>query len=212
MRDIFITGIDTDVGKTFVSAIFMEAFQYDYWKPIQCGNLENSDRKTILKLIQNKDSRVHKESYVFSKIASPHIAARPKKIDFKSIKRPKTSRPLIIEGAGGLLVPLNDKYYIVDIIEKLDCNVVVVSKNFIGSINHTLATLEILKSRNLSVLGLIFNGIHDADIEGSILERCKLPKLLHVFSELEINTKVVQKYAIQLSAHKNLDGYKFKKL
>ena len=197
-RDIFITGIDTDIGKTLVSAIFVQALLYDYWKPIQCGNLESSDTKTVLELISNQKLRVHKESYTFIKAASPHIAAKPNQIEFDQIKRPLTTRPLIIEGAGSLLVPLNETYYIVDIIQKLSCRTVVVSKNYIGSIHHTLAVLEILRHRNLPILGLVFNGVHEPEIENSILERSKLPKLLHVFPEQEINKQVVAKYASQI--------------
>ena len=199
MKDIFITGIDTNVGKTVISSILVEAFHYDYWKPIQCGDLENSDRKVVLSMVQNQISRIHEEAYVFSKAASPHLAAKPNKIDIKNIKRPVNQRPLIIEGAGGLLVPLNERYYMVDLIKKLNCNTVIVSRNYVGSINHTLATVEVLQKRGLPILGIIFNGVHDSEIEDSILERSGLPKLLHVFSEKAIDKDVIKKYALKLN-------------
>ena len=198
MKDIFITGIDTDVGKTIVSSIFVEAFQYDYWKPIQCGNLENSDSKKISSLIQNKTSCIHKEAYAFEKAASPHIAAKPMQINFETIKKPASRRRLVMEGAGGLLVPINEKYYIVDLIQNFDCDVVLVAKNYIGSINHTLSSVEVLQNRSLSILGIVFNGTHDHEIEESILQRCGLPKLLHVFKEKTITKDIIQKYALKL--------------
>ena len=204
MKDIFITGIDTNVGKTVVSSIFVEAFGYDYWKPIQCGDLENSDSKVVLSLLQNQISYIHKEAYVFTKAASPHIAARPDKINMENIMKPNAQRPLIIEGAGGLLVPLNERYYVVDLIKKFDCDTLVVSKNYIGSINHTLTTIETLRNRGLTVLGIIFNGAHDHEIEDSILQRCGLPKLLHVFPENTIDKTIIKKYALKLNSSNDI--------
>ena len=119
MKDIFITGIDTDIGKTITSAIFVNAYGYDYWKPVQSGNMDDTDTMQVTRLIHNKLSKVHSESYLFAKAISPHLAAKPEQISFEKIIRPQTNKSLIIEGAGGVLVPLNDKDYIIDLIKAL---------------------------------------------------------------------------------------------
>ncbi len=195
MKDLFITGIDTGIGKTLTSAIFARALAYDYWKPIQCGSLEKTDSDVIRDLLSCDISKVHAESYIFKKPASPHIAAGDQHIDMKKIERPTTEKSLIIEGAGGILVPINNKHYIVDLIQKFNCHVVVVSKNYIGSINHTLLTLEALKIRGISILGVVFNGEKKKEIENSILSRCKIPELLHILPEKKINSEIIMKYA-----------------
>ena len=195
MKDIFVTGIDTDIGKTVASAILTEALSYDYWKPIQCGNIESSDRKTVASLLINQTSQIHPESYIFEKAVSPHIAARPGKIQIKNIQRPVTQNRLVIEGAGGVLVPLNDEHYVIDLAQKFSCDVILVSKNYIGSINHTLLTLETLKNRGISVIGLIFNGDENKEIEDTILKKCSVPKLLHIHQEKTMNQGIVHKYA-----------------
>ena len=195
MKDLFITGIDTEIGKTLTSAIFAKAFSYDYWKPIQCGNLEKTDSDIIRYLLPSDTSKVHAESYVFEKPASPHIAAGDQPIDIQKCERPMTQKSLIIEGAGGVLVPINDKHYMIDLIQKFNCHVVVVSKNYIGSINHTLLTLEALKNRDIPILGIVFNGARNVEIENSILNRYKVPNLLHILPEPKINFSIITKYA-----------------
>ena len=121
MKDIFITGIDTDIGKTITSAIFVEALACDYWKPIQCGNLDFPDKKVVNDLIQNNGSKIHKESFQFNTPASPNIAAKmeSKIIRLEDIHKPVKCNRLIIEGAGGCLVPLNSKEFIIEIAQKI---------------------------------------------------------------------------------------------
>ena len=166
----FITGIGTGIGKTVVSAILTEKLQADYWKPIQSGDLDISDSLFVNNLISNNKSVVHPEKYRLSQPLSPHLSARLDgiQIELSVLKAPLTNTNLIIEGAGGLMVPLNDKELILDLIKMLNPKVIVISQNYLGSINHTLLTLEILKANNVQVAGLIFNGTGNAESEDYI--------------------------------------------
>ncbi len=180
-KNIFITGIGTDVGKTIVSAIVTEALQADYWKPIQSGSIEVTDSETIKKLISNSKTIFHPESYLLKEPQSPHFAAEleNKTIEFVKINRPKTENTLIIEGAGGLLVPLNDENTIADLIFSDDF-VLVVSKHYLGSINHTLLTINELKKRSCHKIGIIFVGESKPSTEIVIEKTCNVPIIARV--------------------------------
>lgn len=167
MRKLFVTGIDTEIGKTMVSAIITEALQADYWKPVQAGDLDNSDTMKVKALVSNSVSRFHPEAYRLNHPMSPHAAAALDglEITFDNVVPPKTENTLVIEGAGGLMVPLNDDQLMIDLIAHLEADVVLVSKNYLGSINHTLLSAEILKNRGLNVLGVVFNGEENLSTE-----------------------------------------------
>ena len=157
-NSFFITGISTEVGKTLVSAIVVKALGADYWKPIQAGDLENSDTIKIKALVGAMDTTtLHPEGVCLQTPMSPHAAAALEeiKIEIQKIVRPKTNNNLVIEGAGGLLVPLNDRQTVADLILPED-KIVLVSRHYLGSINHTLLTIEALRNRNLKVAGIIF--------------------------------------------------------
>lgn len=162
----FITGIGTGIGKTIVSAILTQKLKADYWKPIQSGDLEISDSLFVRHLVSS-DIVIHPESYRLSQPLSPHLSARLDGINIElgSIKKPETGNNLVIEGAGGLMVPLNDSQLILDLIKSLDPKVIVVSQNYLGSINHTLLTLEVLKANKITIQGLIFNGTENIESE-----------------------------------------------
>ena len=162
---IFITGIGTDVGKTIASAIVVEALEADYWKPIQAGDLDNSDSHKVKSLVSNGKTVFHENSYKLNTPASPHYAAAVDgiTINLKQIKEPETNNHLVIEGAGGVLVPLNNTDCVVDLIQK-DYKVIVVSRHYLESINHTLLTFEALKSRKINVAGIIFSGDENKEI------------------------------------------------
>jgi dethiobiotin synthetase len=196
---LFITGIGTDIGKTIVSAVLTEALQADYWKPVQCGNLKNSDTKLVQKLVSNKKSKFHHETYRFKLAASPHAAADKENItiDLNKIKLPDTKNHLIIEGAGGLLVPLNEKDLVIDLIKKLQTPVVVVSMNYLGSINHTLLTLSALRENNIEIAGIIFNGKPTPTSEDYILNYFDVKLLGRLLPENKITKDVISKYAKQ---------------
>jgi dethiobiotin synthetase len=163
MRPLFITGIGTGIGKTIVSAIMVEHLKADYWKPIQSGDLDNSDTLMVKSLISNTKTTFHPEAYRLTQPYSPHKSAALDGITINpaQIILPKTDNQLIIEGAGGLMVPLNDNYFIIDLIKQLDAEVILVSQNYLGSINHTLLSLEVLKAKNITVKAIVFNGESD---------------------------------------------------
>jgi dethiobiotin synthetase len=175
----FVTGIGTDVGKTVISAALVEAFEADYWKPVQAGGLENTDTDVVQQLISNKKSHFFKETYRLNTPASPHYAAEVDgvEINLENFALPATSNNLIVEGAGGLFVPLNKDYLIIDLIKKLKLPVVVVASIYLGSINHTLASIDALQKRNIPIAGIIFNGNDVKSSTDYILEYTKVRNL-----------------------------------
>ncbi|WP_159799917.1 dethiobiotin synthase [Flavobacterium sp. MK4S-17] len=193
---LFITGIGTDVGKTVASAIITEALQADYWKPVQAGELENSDSHKVKRYISNTQSVIHKSSYTLSTPASPHFAAAEEDvvIDIKNITEPETQNHLVIEAAGGVLVPLNDTDIIIDLI-KPDYKVVVVSRHYLGSINHTLLTCEALKSRGISIGGIIFSGAEVQATESVILAKTGIKLIGRIDEEPYFDINVISEYA-----------------
>lgn len=192
----FITGIGTDVGKTIASAIVTEALEADYWKPIQAGDLNNSDSHKVKKYISNDKSVFHRNSYALNTPASPHFAANIDNvvIDLQNILVPKTNNKLVIEGAGGLFVPLNDKDTIADLIQP-DYKVIVVSRHYLGSINHTLLTIEALKSLSINIAGIIFNGNENKATEEIILSKTKCKFIGRIEDEPFFDQNVVKYYA-----------------
>ncbi|HNW99620.1 MAG TPA: dethiobiotin synthase [Bacteroidales bacterium] len=200
MKKYFVTGIGTGVGKTVVSAILVEALKADYWKPIQCGELENSDSDIVRNLISNSQTKIHPETYRLKTPASPHYAAEVEKIkiDIEKIIIPETKNDLIIEGAGGLMVPLNDDFLMIDLIKQLNAEVILVSQNYLGSINHTLLSLEALKSRNIPVKGIVFNSEPNHSSEKYILENSKIPCVLNLFQQKKVDKALVVKYATKI--------------
>lgn len=197
MNIITVAGIDTEVGKTVVSAILTEALQADYWKPVQCGTEPETDTETVKRLISSGASRCHPEAYLLPHPTSPHQAARLSKItlDPTVVSLPCTDTPLVIETAGGVMVPFVDNLLMLDLLSKWDSQWIVVSKNYLGSINHTLMTVEVLQKRGLSILGIIFNGSTNLDSEQFILRYTKLPCLARLPMEEKISTQTIQKYA-----------------
>ena len=171
MSSFFITGIGTDIGKTVVSAVLVEALQADYWKPIQAGNLDYTDANFIKDYTLN-GKIIHPEAYRFTEAVSPHLAAKyeDKSIKINTIKIGKLNNHLIVEGAGGLMVPLSDDCLIKDLIKVLQLSVIIVSKNYLGSINHTLLTIQVLQQFNIPIAGIIFNGDSNKDSEDYILQ------------------------------------------
>lgn len=164
-QQYFITGIGTGIGKTITSAIITEKLKADYWKPIQSGDLAQSDSMTIESLISNNQTVIHSETYRLTQPLSPHLSAKLDgiEIELKNFQLPKTDNHLIVEGAGGLMVPLNSKALILDLIKHLDLEAILISQHYLGSINHTLLTINILKQNNINIKGVIFNG--DANLE-----------------------------------------------
>lgn len=193
---LFITGIGTDVGKTVASAICVQALEADYWKPIQAGDLDNSDSHKIKSKVKSQKLKVHSNAYQLHTPASPHYAAQLDgiTIDLKKIIEPTTNNHLVIEGAGGILVPLNNNDCIIDLI-KPDYKVILVSRHYLGSINHTLMTFEALKNRNIGVAGIIFSGDENKATEDIILSKTKTKFIGRIENEPYFDENVIQYYA-----------------
>ncbi len=196
----FVTAISTDSGKTVLSAILTQALQADYWKPVQSG--APSDTETVRRLISNSKTIFHPESYFLQKPASPHASAKAEGIEIQldKIKIPETKNHLVIEGAGGVLVPLNDTDFVIDIAQNIACEIILVSNIYLGNINHTLLTINELKRRNLNVKGIIFNGNSNPETERIILHHSGYDCLLRMQPEAEITPEIIGKYAEKLRA------------
>ncbi len=195
MKKYFITGISTEVGKTIVSAIITESLKADYWKPIQSGDLDNSDSHKIKRLISNTKTKIHPNSYGLNTPMSPHASAEIDGIEIKleNIKEPQTKNHLVIEGAGGVLVPLNDTQTVLDFI-KSDYKVIVVSRHYLGSINHTLLTINLLKSKGFDV-SLIFSGTEHKTTEDIIKKMTNVSVIGRIDEEPYFDKNVIKEYA-----------------
>jgi dethiobiotin synthetase len=195
--NIFVTAIGTDSGKTIASAIITAALQADYWKPVQCG-MDETDSSIIKTLVSNPLTKIHPEKYLLKTAASPHLAAEIEgiKIQLEDFILPATSNDLILEGAGGILVPLNyDGDFVIDLAAKFEAEVIVVANLYLGSINHTLLTINELKRRNLNIKGIIFNGEPNETSEKVILSLTNLTCLLHIKKEAFFTKELVSEYA-----------------
>lgn len=200
MNGVFVTGIDTNIGKTIVSAILVKAFSGNYWKPIQCGDLENSDTQNIKKLVNDRNTVCFPERFQLSAPKGPHVAA---KIDGVTIalndfRLPVSDRTLIVEGAGGQLVPLNEKEFIIDIATQFKLPVILVCDHYLGSLNHTFLSIEALKNRGLKILGLIFNHGPNQELEDFICQKSELKNLLSIPKTETINPEFVENMALIL--------------
>lgn len=194
----FITGISTDVGKTVVAAVVAEALDADYWKPVQAGDLNYTDTDKVRSWITDGADRCHPSAYALNTPMSPHAAADIDgiQIDLDSLERPKTDGPLVVEGAGGLLVPLDQQHTVADLILPTD-KVIVVSRHYLGSINHTLLTLQALKDRGLNVHGLIYVGDEHPTTEQIIDQMGQVPVIGRMDWEPYIDQNVIKEYAEQ---------------
>ncbi|MDB5232232.1 MAG: dethiobiotin synthetase [Chitinophagaceae bacterium] len=199
-KPLFITGIGTEIGKTVVAAIVTEALEADYWKPVQCGNLKSTDSHKVKALVSNKKTICHPENYLLKMPASPHLASKQENISVSLNEIKKTfdkisgNSTLVIEGAGGILVPLNDKHFNADLIKKLDATVIIVSRNYLGSINHSLLTAEFCRQNKLDVAGWIFND-QFMNYEDEIVNWSGYPKLGSIPVADHLSKKFVKQMA-----------------
>ena len=189
----FITGIGTNVGKTIVSAILTEALKADYWKPIQSGTIEGLDSTTVKELISNTKTIIHPEVYLLKEPLSPHMAAKIDgvTIELENIQLPKTQNNLIIEGAGGLMVPINNKHYVIDLAKKLDCEIILVISSYLGCINHSILTIDYLLKHNFKIKAFIFNGDFNAEVKESISNYAPTIKNIDIPAFTTINKKII---------------------
>lgn len=198
MERIFVTGIGTGIGKTFISAILAKALEADYWKPVQAGFADGTDSEWVANCLAGTGSVVHPEVYKLAKPASPHIAAREEgiTIDIKKICQqiPINNRTLLIEGAGGLLVPLNDSTFVADLIKELGAKVILVSRNYLGSINHSLLTARVCREMQLPVIGWVFNDQY-LDYEEEIVKWSNFPRIASIPYSENINGTFINSQA-----------------
>ena len=178
--DIFVTGTDTDVGKTVLSAVLVAGLQAAYWKPIQTGCLGGqapTDRDTVLGWAGLDPANAPPEAYVFDPPVSPHLAARAAgtTIDLSSIRRPETPGVLVIEGAGGAMVPINETQLMLDLMEHLKAPVVVAARTTLGTINHTLLTVDAIRRRGLTLAGVVMIGDENVENRNSIEQYGQIP-------------------------------------
>ncbi|AAD19179.1 dethiobiotin synthase [Chlamydia pneumoniae TW-183] len=209
MQRIIIVGIDTGVGKTIVSAILARALNAEYWKPIQAGNLENSDSNIVHEL---SGAYCHPEAYRLHKPLSPHKAAQIDNVSIEEshICAPKTTSNLIIETSGGFLSPCTSKRLQGDVFSSWSCSWILVSQAYLGSINHTCLTVEAMRSRNLNILGMVVNG-YPEDEEHWLTQEIKLPIIGTLAKEKEITKTIISCYAEQwkevwTSNHQGIQG------
>jgi dethiobiotin synthetase len=200
MNQWVVAGIGTGVGKTLVSAILSEALEADYWKPVQAGSLDDTDTDKLRMLVSNSKSFFHPEAYRLTKGMSPHAAATQDgvSIQLKELNFPNTANQMIVELAGGIMVPLNDRELNVDLLKKWDAPVVLVSQNYLGSINHTLLTVGMLKNQDIPIMGIIFNGEPNGASEDFITRYTGIPCLAKIPMEDSIDKMMVKKYATQI--------------
>jgi dethiobiotin synthetase len=196
LSPIVISGVGTDVGKTVVSAIFCKALGFNYWKPIQAGDLDHSDSMKVGAFCP--EIHVFEEQFRLKSPMSPHAAARKDgvSIELSDFSIPPHSGNLIIEGAGGLMVPINDQGDLyIDLFEQWNFPLVLVSRNYLGSINHTLLSIEALQKRNVNILGLVFVGEANLETESIVCYKTKLPVLARIPLATELNQAFIEEQA-----------------
>jgi dethiobiotin synthase len=160
VQGFFVTGTDTDVGKTVVAAWLVARLGACYWKPVQAGTHPETDSATVRRLSGAAPDRILPEAYVLAEPMAPHEAARREgiTIDMAKLVPPPCHRPLVVEGAGGLMVPLNEQSYVIDLARELDLPLILVARSTLGTINHTLLSLEAIRRRALPLAGVVMNG------------------------------------------------------
>ena len=195
MKRIFVTGTSTEVGKTIASAIITEALKADYWKPVQAGELDNTDSHKVARLISNNKTKIHPCNYELKTPMSPHAAAAIDGVTIvvDKIFEPETDNHLVIEGAGGLLVPMNDTDTVLDLILP-NYKVIVVSRHYLGSINHTLLTVNLLLLKGYEV-SILFSGDEHPTSESIILKKTGVKSIGRINEEKTFDKKVIKKYA-----------------
>ena len=199
----FITGIGTEIGKTVVSSILTEYLQADYWKPVQSGDLHWTDTMKVQSLISNEQSFFHPECLRLNTPLSPHASAALDgvQIQLSDFTLPQTSNHLIVEGAGGLMVPLNNQDLMLDLIHQLQIPVILVSRNYLGSINHTILSIEALKHRKIPIAGIVINGEPNPATESFIENYSQLPVLFRVGHMADVDQKAISQFVQQLNSN-----------
>lgn len=203
-KRIFITGTGTGVGKTVTAACVTEALQADYWKPVQTGLAEGTDTHTIQSLISNHITACHPEVYALDAPESPHLAARLQQqtIDtdliLARLREFDPARPLVIEGAGGLMVPINEEVFTLEMISRMEARVIIAAQNYLGSINHAMLTARVLQHTGVPVIGWIFGGDWHSN-EEDIIRWSGIPRIGRIPRASTVGKAFIQEQAQLLS-------------
>lgn len=202
---LFITGIGTGIGKTITSAVFTEVFKADYWKPIQSGDLDFSDAMHVKELC-SFEVCMHPEQYRLKLAASPHESARAEDVTIKlsDFELPQSNNNLIVEGAGGLYVPISDDSFIIDLIVQLQLPVVLVARDYLGCINHTLLSLQALQKRHIPLKYFVFNGTFNPSTQQIISKNLPAETKIIEIPEINILNKSIIKTIAKDIQCKNL--------
>lgn len=178
-QGVIVTGTDTDVGKTVFAAALAAALGATYWKPIQCGLEGGGDTTRVSALSGLPPDRIHPEVYRLAMVASPHRAAEAEglEISLAKLKLPEVTGPLVVEGAGGLMVPINRQSLMIDLFASWRLPVILVARTALGTINHSLLSIEALNGRNIPILGIAFVGDENLDTERTIVEMGNVRRL-----------------------------------
>lgn len=205
MNRVVVAGICTEVGKTLVSSVLVETLEADYWKPVQSGNLDWTDSQHVHSLVSPK-RRIFPEAYRLQQPLSPHHAAALDgiEIDLQTIRPPKTKAPLVIEMAGGVLVPVNNRELLIDALAPLTAQWVLVVRHYLGSINHSLMSIEVLRARGIDLAGVIISGKTCPQSEKAISEIGQVPILGRLEEESDWNCHTVRRYAEQWKDQRKL--------
>lgn len=202
MRGYVVAGIGTEIGKTVVSAILCHALQADYWKPIQAGELDNSDTHKVQKWGSLKDEQIIPEAYALNQPMSPHAAAPLDgvSIQMDQLNLPRTQRPFIVELAGGIMVPINEQKLNLDLLKGWQLPVILVSRYYLGNINHSLLSAEILQQNGVPIKGWILNGETVEATKEAILSFSQIPLLAEIPETTQIDSTFVQNQSMRLQA------------
>lgn len=200
MKKYFVTSIHTDGGKTFVSSLLVKALDASYWKPIQSG-IEIRDTETVRHLSGMDETKFFPEAYLLKSPESPHSAAEKDgvTIDLSKIKLPDVEGNLIVEGAGGVLVPVNEEETILDVVKHLGLEVILVIPTYLGCINHSLLTISELKNQGVKISGIIFNGEESKEAQEIILKKSNVKKSIRIPRMTTDKSGFFNEWSIELS-------------
>lgn len=197
MTTFAVVGIHTNIGKTIVSAVLTEALNADYWKPVQAGGLEFTDTMQVQELVSNSKSVFHAERHLLKEAMSPHAAAALEsiKIDLKDFEIPETQNTLLIETAGGLMSPITESETVLDFVKHYSLPIVLVAEAYLGSINHTLLCLDVIKHHKIDIRAVIFNGIRNVESEDFIKSYSDVKNIIYVNHLPDLNAAALKSEA-----------------
>lgn len=203
----FVSGIGTDVGKTIVSSVLCELLFANYWKPVQSGELDNTDSMKVERLVSFESFQYFPEQFRLTQPLSPHVSAKLDGVHIEATDFifPEFTGNLIVEGAGGLMVPVNENGLLYcDLVAEWKLTTILISRHYLGSINHTLMSIETLRNRNIPILGIIYVGDELPMTEDIIFTKTQIPSLFHVPIFETLTKETISTFAAQLRSPETL--------